>query len=369
MTAFEGNGMSAASGPRPSAGEGAPAAFSTAAPRLDEAEIAALLSTRYGIEGAASAMASERDLTLSIRATDGERYVLKVANAAENVAAIRFQNAALVHLATAAPDLPVSRLVPTRSGEADFFFEAGGGRHLVRLLTFLPGRPLAEARRTAAQAGAIGALLGELARTLRDFGHAAPAGDNLWDMQGAARLLDLTPAIDDAGLRRAVEAILVRFRDEVAPASLRIHRQIVHNDFNPSNLLVAAEDPERLSGILDFGDMVEAPRIFDLAVAAAYHVPADGPPFDPIARLVAAYHAAFPLDAAEIALIPDLVATRHAMTVAISAWRAKRHPENAAYVLRNRAVAVRGITRLVGEPRAAFVAALSAACAGEPAPG
>ena len=37
----------------------------------------------------------------------------------------------------------------------------------------------------------------------------------------------------------------------------------------------------------------------------------------------------------ELDILFDLIATRMVLTVTISAWRASRYPDNAAYILRN----------------------------------
>ncbi|ORE91834.1 phosphotransferase [Aurantimonas sp. 22II-16-19i] len=340
----------------------APATFTVMAPRFKPAEITALLRDRYGIEGRVWPLASERDLTMGVEASDGRRFVLKIANSAEDPAVVRFQNAALVHIADVAPTLPVSRVVETLQGQREFVASADGQEHMVRLLTYLPGDVLADVERTATQLPAIGRLLGELSLALSSFSHPVPGDEILWDMQRAARLLSLTGSIASPDLRRQVEAILARFAAEIAPRQASLERQIVHNDFNPSNLLVAADEPGRIVGILDFGDMMEAPRIFDVAVACSYHVPAEGPPLGFATMLLSAYHAVHPLAEDEIPLLFDLIATRHAMTIAISEWRAQRHPENAAYVLRNHANAARAIGRFATVRRDEAVAELEQAC-------
>ena len=60
-----------------------------------------------------------------------------------------------------------------------------------------------------------------------------------------------------------------------------------------------------------------------------------------MARFVGAYHAVRSAGARRGgAALPDLIATRHAMTLAITGWRAKRYPENRSYILRNQASAI-----------------------------
>ncbi|MCP6756008.1 phosphotransferase, partial [Klebsiella pneumoniae] len=78
------------------------------------------------------------------------------------------QNRALEWLALRAPDLPVPRLVPTREGRPTAV-ERG---RLVRLLTFLPGTMLADARpQSPAVLATVGRFLGRLDRALEGFSH------------------------------------------------------------------------------------------------------------------------------------------------------------------------------------------------------
>jgi Ser/Thr protein kinase RdoA (MazF antagonist) len=67
---------------------------------------------------------------------------------------------------------------------------------------------------------------------------------------------------------------------------------------------------------------------------------------DHICDLVAGFHSVLPLEDGELELLPDLIRLRHATTLCIGAWRARRYPENAAYILRNGAASLRGLTAL-----------------------
>jgi Ser/Thr protein kinase RdoA (MazF antagonist) len=127
-------------------------------------------------------------------------------------------------------------------------------------------------------------------------------------------------------------------------------RQVIHNDVNPYNVLVDKTNGE-ITGIIDFGDLILAPRINDLAIALSYHVgKADG------ARLVRAGLAGFrrhvQLTEAEMACLGTLVRIRLAMTVAITEWRSALRPDHAAYIKRNQPAAIAGLRRLAGLPPA-----------------
>ena len=102
----------------------------------------------------------------------------------------------------------------------------------------------------------------------------------------------------------------------------------------------------RISGVIDFGDMVYAPLVCDVAVAAAYHVRSDRRPFADVAEYLAAFLKRRSLSREEQVIIPDLVRMRLAMTVLITNWRAGLYPENRAYILRNEPAAVAALKAL-----------------------
>jgi hydroxylysine kinase len=120
----------------------------------------------------------------------------------------------------------------------------------------------------------------------------------------------------------------------VLPRLASLRSQVIHNDYHFYNVLVAPDDHARIVGIIDFGDMLYAPLVGEVATAAAFHMAGDDP-FEGPAQFVAAYHAALPLTGAEQEIVCDLMATRHLITVLISEWRAARYPENRAYIMRH----------------------------------
>ena len=110
------------------------------------------------------------------------------------------------------------------------------------------------------------------------------------------------------------------------------------------------------------GDMLAAPRINDLAVAAAYQVDVDGDALGTVAAFAAAYHAETSLRAAELDLLWPLVQARLVMVVAITGWRAARQPHHADYLLRNNAVSWARLQACAAIPPQQARAALRTAC-------
>ncbi len=121
-------------------------------------------------------------------------------------------------------------------------------------------------------------------------------------------------------------------------------------------------DGDRVTGLLDFADLCRAPRICGLAVAAAYAVAA-GPRVLP--HVVAGYHAVAPLTPAELALLPDLVRTRLALSVAMAGWQSARDPGN-DYLLVSQDHVWPALRGLPLDADQLLVARLRSACGYEP---
>lgn len=311
--------------------------LSEGSPELDEAWVGALAREHWALEGELKPLSGERDRNYRLEAaTSGARFVLKVSHPAETALVADFQTQALLRLAHVDPSLPVQRIMPTQSGEPSLLCDPGDGLpRVVRLFSYLPGLPLPEAPRTPLQRENLARMLARLDLALAGFDH--PAGDLPlpWDLQRAHSVRGLLTYIDDPGRRALAQAALDRFERAVLPRLRMLPAQPIHNDFNIYNVLVDPQQPDRIAGILDFGDMVRAPAIDDLAVAAAYQLGTGEDPLAEVLPFVAAYHAVRALQPSEIALLFDLVVARLVMVVAISGWRAARYPENAAYLLRN----------------------------------
>lgn len=314
----------------------AAAALSTAVPSLPLDEVGALVSRLYGINGNVKSLVGERDQNCCIETADGTRYVVKISNPSEPVSVVDFQIAALDHIARVSPDQPVPRVVRTLDGRTrDTVALADGLQTTVRMLTYLDGVQIRETARTAAQRRAMGTVLAKLNLALRAFTHPSAMHNLLWNVSGAHRLTTKLDSIVDSRRRALAEVFMARFTDHVLPRLASVRAQVIHNDYHLYNVLVAPEDHERISGIIDFGDMLYAPLVGEVATAAAFHMTGNTDPFEGPAQFVGAYHATLPLAEIELEIVADLMATRHLITVLISEWRATRYPENRAYIMRH----------------------------------
>jgi 4-aminobutyrate aminotransferase-like enzyme len=146
-----------------------------------------------------------------------------------------------------------------------------------------------------------------------------------------------------------------RWEAEAAPLLPGLRRGVVHHDANDYNVLVgpASARGREITGLLDFGDMLETWIVAEPAVAAAYAMLGQRNPLAAAARLVAGYHAAHPLTDAELDVLFHLMRARLAVSVALSAHRRVAEPEN-EYLTISEAPAWEALERLASvSPRLA----------------
>jgi Ser/Thr protein kinase RdoA (MazF antagonist) len=325
-------------------------------------EAAAFAKQLFGVDGTATPLKGERDQNFVLRGSSGA-FVLKITNPAEDRRVTDFQTRALLHVNQADPLLPVPELLRGENGTFEAEIDAGGQTRIARLMSFLPGTMAINVAPSSGLRTAIGGTLARLDRALSDFAYPEIDHDLSWDLKHATRLRHLLVHIENRSNRNRAERALDHFDAFVIPAQPHLREQVIHNDLSLFNVLVDETEPSRVLGVIDFGDLVRAPLINDLAIASSYHFAGDGDPLAPILEIVRAYHAEQPLKTEETDLLFDLVAMRMAMTILITEWRARRYPENRAYILKNHPAASLGLSRLDEISREAAQEQFRKACA------
>ena len=258
---------------------------------MSDARAAAVLSETWGISAESlSRLDTERDDSFRVTA-NGADYLLKVAHPADDPLTVNLQTAAL-SFAAEHSSLPLQQLLLTSEGEIEPLVD---GR-VARLLTWLPGHPVAG----ELPPYLLGESLGWLSDALSTFDHPAAHRDFVWDLGRLDLVRDLQPRFGGP----EVAEIFARW-DALDLSALP--RQVIHNDFHAGNLLT---DGERLTGVLDFGDVVHTVRVIDLAVALCYLG------YDQ--ELIDGFTSVVPLRDDELAVLPTLVAARFAQRILLN---------------------------------------------------
>jgi len=303
-------------------------------PRFSDEEVARIAAELFGLEGAVTNLGSERDQTFLVEGRAGAG-VVKLSNLGEDPATLDLEIEAILHVSRVDPDLPVARprVVSSAAGAAAYRTTVEGleGTHFVRLFERLHGGDRGPELPDAAVRD-YGAMHARLNLALRSFFHPGSGRELLWDLAHAAKLRSLVETIEDLGRRRLVESVLDRYETNVAPRWPRLRAHLVHGDLNLDNVLF--DDTDRISAIVDFGDVGHTAQVGDFAIGLASLI--RGRPFDDVFRVariaIDGYQSRIPFEAEELDVLGDLVATRLAAIVVISAWRVARYPENADYI-------------------------------------
>ncbi|MCZ6704430.1 MAG: phosphotransferase, partial [Bacteroidetes bacterium] len=154
-------------------------------PQLKTADAEALVLSEYGIEGVATLLPSDRDQNFVIRHGDDLRYILKISNSDADRAHLEAQEMAMVLSEEA--NLPVPRVISGASGSSLLeFSHPATGTHLVRLLSYLDGVPIARANpQSQSLLLELGECIGKFNAILAASDHAGAHRYFQWDLRVA----------------------------------------------------------------------------------------------------------------------------------------------------------------------------------------
>ena len=199
----------------------------------------------------------------------------------------------------------------------------------MRLVTWIEGPLLSAAPRSLTQLGNLGAFMGRLSRAMQGFGHpAAFRPDFLWSLDAVGNLAAWAEDIADPSRRALVQALFARYQARIAPRLPGLRASVLHQDANENNIIVDAADPDRIVGVIDFGDMAFGRTINELAITLAYALLDADDLYAAMRAIIASYVGEFPIEEGEAEVLYDLMRMRLAASVCISSRRAGAQPDN-----------------------------------------
>ncbi|MFI5614125.1 aminotransferase class III-fold pyridoxal phosphate-dependent enzyme [Amycolatopsis sp. NPDC051903] len=331
---------------------------------MNPSQIQDLLREHYGLEAIQQeVLGGEIDQNVRVSTADGGQYLLKATLGSTEDVALRWQNDVLGHLADRVPDLPVSRLIPARSGDP----LVGVGPHVVRLLAWLPGTMFAEMpHHPLSLLTELGAAAGRITWALADLPVRDGVPSHHWDVRKARTAAEAGLGfVEDEGDRRTAERVLAWF-DRCEPAFTELPLGVVHHDLNDFNVLAEhdSEGTPHLSGVLDVGDALFTIRVAEVAVAAAYAMLRKEDPLAAATAVVAGFHSVVPLTERELAVIFPLAAAR--LCVNATTWTRRTATAGGTYGRARMRHTWPALTRIAEIHPALAEAAFRAACGFEP---
>lgn len=294
-----------------------------------------LLGQFYGLNGKLVRIPTEKDETFRLQDGD-DAYLVKLSPSDEDPMIVQLQTACMEHLERTAPGLPVQRIIRSLEGDSEVLVSAPGGPfdRVLRVMRFMPGQLLASEGPSPAQLRSVGASLARLNLALQGFDH--PRADRLllWDLKHFSRMRPLLDHVDDGTRRSLAEEIFDRFDESVAPLLGTLTSQVVHGDFSPFNILVNPDSPDYVTGIIDFGDAVRTPVIFDISVTMANLLGADPDrPWERALQVLQGFQRLRPLPVHELEALTATAPARLLLRALVTQWRAAHLPGRRDYLL------------------------------------
>ncbi len=293
---------------------------------FSEQQIVDLVKKYYGLTVIVKALTGEYEFNYLLTAEDGKKYIFKIAGDEHSYDFFDAQVKILNHLSKTEVADKFYKYLPNTEGKDLMELMIDEKKYYLRLLTFLEGEFWVNLQqRSDALHIDFGHFLGRMDKALKDFSHPAMHRRYVWDISNAADANRKLHCIKNHERRRIAGYFLLQFETEVLPVLSSLRHAYVHHDANDTNLLVQGD---KVSGLIDFSDMVYTALINNLAVACTYAMMNLANPLHAASLIVKGYHAAYPLTEQELELLYYLIAARLCISVTQSAFNAAIETNN-----------------------------------------
>nr|XP_046246629.1 hydroxylysine kinase-like [Scatophagus argus] len=287
---------------------------------------------------------------------EGGKYVMKIMNSEES------KNSTLLEVQTHAMSflrkhgIPVQRSIPTLKGEVMSMEEIDCGHgvqtYCVRLMTYVPGKTLAESPVTTQDLYHVGKLAATLDKTLQQLESlhldVLEKDDECWSLSNIPLLVDYLSVMDGDPLQEVIQAVIESYNSHVQPKISSFKKGIIHGDLNDLNIIVTPVDSGRheVSAILDFSLLMTDCYVFELATAIAYLMLENPNPLDVGGALLAGWESIMVLSDDERDSLFLLVLGRLCQSLVYGRYNVKIYPDNEKYLLTTAKSGTRLLTKL-----------------------
>ncbi|XP_035665858.1 hydroxylysine kinase-like [Branchiostoma floridae] len=172
----------------------------------------------------------------------------------------------------------------------------------------------------------------------QDFSHPAlHRPEFVWSLKCLPSLENYLHCLKEERHKDINREIILAFREKVLSRMDDLPHGVMHGDFNDLNVLVE-EDPVtpseyRVCGLLDYGDAIVNPYVFDLAIALMYFMSVVKDPITFGGHLVAGFESVRPLTPAEWDVLYYCVVARASQSYVLGHYTASIHPQNTEYLM------------------------------------
>ncbi len=301
-------------------------------PDFSTAQAAKIAERLYNLRGTLKVLNGERDLNYLLQTKNGA-YVFKIANQDEPYGMLECQHQVLQRLkADKVMPRQASSLESVNGRVIEIITSDRGIHHYCRILNYVEGQLLSGINHPSPELlDDLGKTLAQLDLSLQGFTHEALDRPLLWNLSDVLATLErFKPLLASDDQRNLIEYFETHFRDCILPLTRYLREGVIHNDANDNNVLIAGDQAseQRITSIIDFGDMVNSWIAVEPAVAAAYAMLATEKPLDAAVAIIKGYHSQLALNETEISVLFDFICMRLCLSVCICAYQRSIEPDN-----------------------------------------
>ena len=170
----------------------------------------------------------------------------------------------------------------------------------------------------------LGNFLGRFDLALAGYDHPAAHRSFVWNVLSVNELSILINK--NRNDKKIINHYLNLFNNEVLSHDDHLQKAIIHNDGNDHNIIINTNG--KISGIIDYGDMIYSYRASEPAVCMAYVAIEEENPFPFIASILKGYNEVNPLNKYELNSIIYLMCIRLCISITMAVYRKKLFPKN-----------------------------------------
>ncbi|XP_066565189.1 hydroxylysine kinase isoform X2 [Amia ocellicauda] len=332
-------------------------------PCLSETQASELVGRVFGLHvDRIHPLPSYDDQNFHVVVSGGGEYVLKIMNSMDSrdPEMLDVQTHAMMFLRE--KGLPTPTVLPTLQGETMSLQAIDCGsdckQYIVRLLTYIPGTPLAKIPTSSQSLFEVGRMAATIDKVLQEMEHHHLQRLNrenfIWSLSNVHLLERYLTAMDGDPSQQVVRNIIELYKSQVQPRLGYFRKCINHGDFNDHNILIEPEKPAeginsngfgewqqqeqqqkryRICGVLDFGDMYYGYYVFEVATTLMYMMIESKQPLEVGGPVLAGYESVIPLTAEERDVLYLLVLCRFCQSLVMARHTVLLHPENEEYLM------------------------------------
>ncbi|XP_059196359.1 hydroxylysine kinase-like [Centropristis striata] len=299
----------------------------------------------YGVTTAEiSTLPSYYDQNFFLVDNEGTKYVLKIMNSEES------KKATLLEVQTSAMSflhqhgVPAQTAVPTSSGQLMSMekIDCGHGAqtYCVRLLTYLPGKTVAESPMTTRDLYHVGKLVASMDKSLQQM--VSPnqdvfqRNDVVWSLSNIPLIENYISVMDGDPLQDVIKAVIEQYKSQVQPKLSSFQKGIIHGDTNDQNIIVTpvGNGHHNVSGMLDFSLLSNDCYVFEVAITIMYAMLENARPLDVGGAVLAGWESIMTLNEDERDSLFLLVLGRLCQSLVYGRYNAQKNPtKNKKYIL------------------------------------